>query len=78
MTPSEIESLIAAGLPGCDVRVSSDDNTHFEAVVISADFAGKPPLKRHQLVYRTLGDLMGREIHALTIQALAPDEQTGD
>ena len=78
MTPSEIEALIAAGLPGCDVRVSSDDNTHFEAVVVSAEFAGKPPLKRHQLVYRTLGDLIGGEIHALTIQALAPEEQIPD
>jgi acid stress-induced BolA-like protein IbaG/YrbA len=76
MTPSEIETLIATGLPGCEVRVSSDDNTHFEAVVVSADFTGKPPLKRHQLVYATLGEKMGNEIHALTIQALTPDEQT--
>ena len=75
MTPSEIEALITAGLPGCDARVMSDDNTHFEAVVVSAEFAGKRPLQRHQLVYKTLGDLMGGEIHALSIQALPPDEQ---
>jgi acid stress-induced BolA-like protein IbaG/YrbA len=75
MTPSEIEALITAGLPGCDARVMSDDNTHFEAVVVSAEFAGKRPLQRHQLVYKTLGDLMGGEIHALSIQALTPDEQ---
>ena len=31
-------------------------------------------LARHQLVYRTLGDLMGREIHALSIEALTPEE----
>ena len=78
MTPSEIETLIAAGLPGCDVQVISDDNTHFEAIVVSADFVGKPPLKRHQLVYGTLGEKMGNEIHALTIQALTPDELTQD
>jgi len=75
MTPSEIEALIKAGLPDCDARVMSDDNTHFEAVVVSAEFAGKRPLQRHQLVYKTLGDLMGGEIHALSIQALTPDEQ---
>ncbi len=75
MTPSEIEALITAGLPDCDARVMSDDNTHFEAVVVSAEFAGKRPLQRHQLVYKTLGDLMGGEIHALSIQALTPDEQ---
>lgn len=77
MTPAEIEQLIAAGLEGSQVRVTSDDNTHFDAIVVSADFAGKRPLQRHQMVYKTLGDLMGGEIHALSIQALTPDEQAG-
>ena len=75
MTPTEIEQLISAGLPGCQVKVISDDNTHFEAVVVSADFSGKRPLQRHQMVYKTLGELMGGEIHALSIQAFTPDEQ---
>jgi acid stress-induced BolA-like protein IbaG/YrbA len=78
MTPSEIEQLISTGLPDCSVRVNSDDNTHFEAVVISAEFAGKRPLQRHQMVYQTLGELMGGEIHALSIQALTPDEQAAN
>ena len=78
MTPNEIESLIAAGLPGCEVQVRSDDNTHFDAVVVSADFVGKRPLQRHQLVYKTLGDLVGGEIHALSIKALTPDEWAAD
>ena len=75
MTPAEIEQLIAAGLPGCEVSVNSEDNTHFDAVVICAEFAGKRPLQRHQMVYRTLGELMGGEIHALSIQALTPEEK---
>jgi len=75
MTPSDIEQLIVAGLPGCEVRVASDDNTHFEAVVVSADFEGKRALQRHQMVYRTLGESMGGEIHALSIEALTPEEQ---
>ena len=74
MTPQEVEQLIKAGLPDAEVRVMSDDDTHFEAVVVSAGFAGKRPLQRHQLVYKTLGDLMGGEIHALSIQAKTPDE----
>lgn len=77
MTPAEIEQLIAAGLDGCQVRVSSDDNTHFDAIVVSPEFAGKRPLQRHQMVYKTLGELMGGEIHALSIQALTPEEQAG-
>ncbi|NND54860.1 MAG: BolA/IbaG family iron-sulfur metabolism protein [Gammaproteobacteria bacterium] len=75
MKPADIEKLIATGLPGCQVQVLSDDDTHFEAVVISDEFAGKRALQRHQMVYRTLGDLMGGEIHALSIQALTPEEQ---
>ena len=75
MTPTDIEALILAGMPGSTARVSSDDNTHFEAVVVSTEFAGKRPLQRHQMIYATLGEKMGGEIHALSIQALTPDEQ---
>ena len=77
MTPTEIEQLIIAGMPDCQVQVVSDDNTHFEAIVISAAFAGKRPLQRHQMVYKTLGELMGGEIHALSIQALTAEEHSG-
>ena len=75
MTPTEIEILIEKGLPESKAKVASDDNTHFDAIVICADFFGKPPLRRHQMVYKTLGDLVGGEIHALTIQAITPDEE---
>jgi acid stress-induced BolA-like protein IbaG/YrbA len=74
MNPEEIAQLIRAGLPGADVRVESDDNTHFAARVIAQEFAGKRSLARHQLVYRALGERMGREIHALSIEALTPEE----
>ncbi len=74
MQNEEIESLIRAGLAGADVRVFSDDNTHFEAVVISAEFEGKRSIARHQMIYKTLGALVGNEIHALSIKAMTPDE----
>ena len=78
MNPEQVAQLIRAGLPGADVRVESDDNTHFAARIVSAEFAGKRSLARHQLVYRTLGDAMGREIHALSIEALTPEESRQD
>ena len=74
MQPEHIKALIEAGLPEALVTVSSDDNTHFEALVVSDAFAGKRPLARHQLVYRCLGSLMGNEIHALSIRACTADE----
>jgi acid stress-induced BolA-like protein IbaG/YrbA len=52
----------------------SVDDTHFEALVVAPQFDGRRPLQRHQLVYATLGPRMGREIHALSIQAFTPDE----
>ena len=74
MNPEQVAQLIRAGLPGADVRVESDDNTHFAARVISSEFAGKRSLSRHQLVYKALGSRMGNEIHALSIEALTPEE----
>jgi len=74
MHPEEVARLIRAGLPGAEVRVDSDDHTHFTARIVAREFVGKRSLARHQLVYRTLGELMGREIHALSIEALTPEE----
>jgi len=51
-----------------------DARTHFDAIVVARQFEGKRPLQRHQLVYAGLGARMGREVHALSIQAFTPDE----
>ena len=77
MTPDRVADLIRAGLPGATVRVESDDNTHFHSQIVALQFAGLRPIARHQLVYKALGALMGREIHALSIEALTPDELAG-
>ena len=74
MNPEEVAQLIRSGLPGAQVLVQSDDNTHFAARIVAAQFAGKRALARHQLVYAALGERMGREIHALSIEALTPEE----
>ncbi len=74
MEPSEIQQLIEAGLENAAVRVMSDDNTHFQAVVVADAFEGLRSIARHQLVYKCLGSLVGNEIHALSIRALTPSE----
>jgi len=74
MEPSEIASLIEAGLGDAVVRVASDDNTHFEALIVAEEFEGKRSIARHQLIYKCLGTLVGNEIHALSIRALTPAE----
>ena len=77
MDPEEVAQLIRAGLPGAEVRVQSPDGTHFAARIVAPQFTGKRSVARHQLVYRTLGERMGREIHALSIEAFTPEELTG-
>lgn len=66
--------MIEAGLDNAIVRVVSDDNTHFEALVVAKEFDGKRAIARHQVIYGLLGSLVGNEIHALSIQAFTPDE----
>lgn len=77
MNTDEVARLIRVGLPGARVSVTSPDNTHFAARVVAREFEGKRSLARHQLVYRALGARMG-EIHALTIEALTPEESQRD
>jgi BolA family transcriptional regulator, general stress-responsive regulator len=51
-----------------------DGRGHFRVYIVSKQFANMRPLQRHQMVYRTLGDLMQTDIHALSISASTPDE----
>ncbi len=74
MNAQDIQDLIERGLPGAQVRVEGPDGVHFEATVVSEAFHGKLPLARHRLVYATLGERMGGEIHALALKTLTPDE----
>ena len=74
MNPELIRQLIEQGLPGARVDVQGADGVHFEATVVCEAFAGKLPLARHRMVYATLGDRMGGEIHALALKTLTPDE----
>lgn len=71
MDKHAIKALIEAGLPGATVTVNGDDGQHFEAEVICAEFAGKPLLAQHRMVYATLGSKMGNEIHALHLRTRA-------
>jgi len=53
---------------------AADGRGHFTVTVVSKRFAGLSTLKRHRLVFETVGDMMSTDIHALSIHALAPGE----
>ena len=73
VTPEAIQAYIHEKL-SCDHLAVEGDGAHFQAVIVSAAFAGKSRVQRHQIVYTALGDRMREEIHALSMQTLTPDE----
>ena len=74
MNPVEIAALIEQNLTGAKAQVHTDGQGHYEALVICAAFAGKRSLQRHQMVYGTLGERVGRDIHALALKTFTPEE----
>jgi BolA protein len=53
---------------------AADGRGHFSVLIVTERFAGLSRLRRHQIVYEAVGDLMTTDVHALSIQALAPGE----
>ena len=53
---------------------AADGHGHFTVQLVAERFAGLPVVRRHRLVYEAVGDMMTTDIHALSIQALAPGE----
>lgn len=50
-----------------------DGRGHFAVVIVAEAFRGMSLLQRHRAVYEAMGGLMQTEIHALSIDAKAPD-----
>ena len=63
------ESHLHAGHAGAE-----GGRGHYRLHIVSHAFAELRPIARHQLVYRSLGELMQTDIHALSITALTPVE----
>ncbi|HZV54891.1 MAG TPA: BolA family protein [Rhodocyclaceae bacterium] len=49
---------------------------YYRLLIVSPRFTGLATMARHRLVYDALGTLMDGDIHALSIVARAPIEQT--
>jgi BolA protein len=73
LAPARIEliddSALHAGHEG-----ARSGGGHYRLLVVSSAFAGKSTVSRHRMVYDALGELMRREIHALSIRSLTPEE----
>lgn len=71
--PEDIKRYIEQAL-ACDLVEVEGDGRHFQALIVSAAFAGKSRVARHQLVYAALGERMREEIHALSMRTVTPEE----
>ena len=47
---------------------------HFQLIIVSPLFEGKSTQARHRMIHAALGEMLEREIHALTIKAYTPDD----
>lgn len=65
----EDESYLHEGHEG-----AKDGRGHFRVLIIAEAFEDKSMIERHRMVYRVLDDMMRLDIHALAIDAWAPDE----
>lgn len=73
LTAEEVKRYIMQGLSCEQVVVQGEDGQHFDAVIVSTQFAGKNMVQQHQLVYQALGERMRSEIHALSMRTFTPE-----
>ena len=74
MDSEYIKRAIASGLV-CEGLSVEGDGQHFEAIIVSGEFAGKNRVQRQQRVYQTLkAQLDSGELHAISFKTLTPEE----
>ncbi len=85
MNAAELRARLQAALPGVQLEVQDDSHLHaghagaregghFTVRLRGMRFAGLSRVARHRLIYDALGPLGAIGIHALAIDARAPDE----
>ena len=74
MDAQQLKQLIATALPCEHIQVDGDGR-HWYATLVSPAFEGLTRIKRHQIVYATLGQRMQTdEVHALSMKTYTPTE----
>lgn len=74
ITPLEVEQIILAALPDSTVEVRDMTGTsdHFDILVVSKVFAGKPLMEQHKIIFAILDKEMKDRIHAVQIKTKVP------
>lgn len=74
LAPERLEILDESAKHAGHAGARESGGGHFDVTIVSVQFAGKNLVARHRLVYEALGEVLRKEIHALSIHALTPDE----
>ena len=74
LSPSRIELVDDSEKHRGHGGYNPSGESHFTLRIESPAFAGKSRIERQRMVHKALGDLLDERVHALSIQARAPDE----
>lgn len=75
MKATEVETLLSNALVHDLIRVTTPDEVHFDALIVSSVFEGESRLTRQRRIYAVLGSvLQSGELHALGLKTLTPAE----
>jgi stress-induced morphogen len=76
---NEIETMLRQFFPDAEISIKdlAGDNEHYQATVLSTQFAGKTRIQQHQMVYQALQGKMGSELHALALKTGIPENNNG-
>jgi BolA protein len=74
LNPSTLDLHDESGQHAGHAGARPSGGSHWQLTIVSEAFRGKTPVARHRMVYEALGDLMKRDIHALRIEASAPEQ----
>lgn len=80
---ARLRAVLVAALDPVELEIRDDsaqhaghagarEGGHFHVAITAAAFAGRSAVERHRMVYAAVAELMGRGIHALSIDAREP------
>jgi stress-induced morphogen len=77
LSHQKLTALLQEAFPQAEITLKdlAGDSDHYAVTILSDQFEGLTRVQRHQLVYGALGQKMGNELHALSIQTLTPSER---
>ena len=76
MIEKKIKEKLKHGLEDAEVFIQdmTGTNDHFNVMIISESFEGLNLIERHRLVYKILGSMVTKEIHALQLKTLTLEQ----